>query len=144
MTAIAAGDDSACAITLAGAVFCWGDNSVGELGNGSTVNSNVPVAVMGLSSGVKAVSVGTQYACAILMDGTVDCWGDNTSGELGNGTQMISLVPGPVTGLGGVTSSRTGWFAACAVSMGAVMCWGNNSYGELGNGGLTRAWPRYR
>jgi alpha-tubulin suppressor-like RCC1 family protein len=96
VTAISSGEESACALTLAGAVECWGDNTYGELGNGTTSASNVPVPVMGLSSGVAAISVGAESACALTFAGVAECWGDNTYGELGNGTTTSSATPVPV------------------------------------------------
>lgn len=121
------------AITSGGSLSCWGDNTFGELGNNSTASSGVPVQVQGLTSGVSAVSVGIDYACAALSDGTLDCWGDNTSAQLGDGSTMTRLVPTPVSGLTGVTAVSAGWYAACAVTSGALVCWGDNSFSELGN-----------
>jgi trimeric autotransporter adhesin len=95
---------------------------------------------MGLTSGVKAVSVGVFFACAILADGSVDCWGNNDSAQLGNGTVKGTLVPLPVTGLTGATSISTGWYASCAVASGAVMCWGDNDTGQLGDSSMTASY----
>jgi len=138
-TAVAAGANFACALTTAGAVSCWGDNTYGDLGNNTTTSSFVPVPVQGLSAGVSAISAGPSYACALLAStGSVECWGDNSSGELGNGSQSVSLIPVPVSGLMGATAISAGWYAACAVmSAGTIECWGDNDYGELGNGTTT-------
>jgi alpha-tubulin suppressor-like RCC1 family protein len=134
VAAVATGAASACALTTAGGVFCWGDNTYGELGNASTTSSGTPVPVQGLASGVMQVSVGSYSACALLMDGTVDCWGDNHLGQLGNGTTMISTAPAPVSGLGAAKAVAMGWFSACAAtSAGTLQCWGDNTFGELGN-----------
>jgi alpha-tubulin suppressor-like RCC1 family protein len=141
---VAAGALSACAITaggadagVGGALYCWGDNTLGQLGNDSTAASLVPVPVQGLSSGVLAVSLAIYSACALLADGSVDCWGDNFSGQLGDGTTNTSLVPKKVVGVTGATAISTGWFASCAVTGGSIKCWGGNSYGELGNDSTT-------
>jgi alpha-tubulin suppressor-like RCC1 family protein len=92
VTSISVGMGSACAVLSDGTVDCWGDNTFGELGNGSTVNSPSPVPVTGLA-GVTSVSFGTHYtACAVLSGGNVKCWGDNEFGQLGNG-----MLTGPDT-----------------------------------------------
>ena len=90
---------SSCAVTTAGAVECWGSNSQGGFGNGTTTSSAVPVVTM-LTSGIASVSAGgaiTQSTCALTTAGKVLCWGDNSSGALGNGTTASSLTPVPVT-----------------------------------------------
>ncbi len=98
---VSAGDTHTCAVTSAGAVECWGFDFYGQLGDGQTTGNPVraPVAVVGLSSGVSAVSVGYQHSCALTTAGGVQCWGYNGDGELGNGTTTNSAVPVAVTGL---------------------------------------------
>jgi alpha-tubulin suppressor-like RCC1 family protein len=141
VVSVSAGATSACAVTTAtgdggsgGAVYCWGGNTFGQLGDGSTTNRTSPVLVTGLGSGVTAVSVGVASACALLQGGTVECWGNNSFSQLGNGTGNPSLVPAPVVGItDGATAIATGWVSTCAVVSGAVLCWGDNEYDELGN-----------
>ncbi len=143
VTAVSVGGDAnyafACAITSAGAVECWGNNAEGQLGNGTTTTSTVPVQVTGLTSGVTAIAAGFESACAITAGGAVQCWGNNSEGELGNGTTTSVSSPQPVTGLtSGVTSLSSTVNTTCAVtSTGAVECWGQNNVGQVGDGTTT-------
>jgi alpha-tubulin suppressor-like RCC1 family protein len=134
VTAVAAGDLHSCALLASGGVMCWGYGGAGELGDQTTMNSLVPVAVKGLSSGVVAISAGYEDACAVLTDGTLQCWGNNTEGELGNSSVLGSLVPVTVAGVS-ASVVALGYFYTCVVnSAGGVECWGLGSFGELGNG----------
>jgi hypothetical protein len=127
-----AGGGTVCAVTASGAAECWGDNTYGQLGNGSigpAAGSTVPVPVTGLDHGVIAVSVGDAAACAITAGGAVQCWGDNAFGQLGTDPRVLafSLVPVAVPGLtSGVTAVSAGDRAACALTAdGQVTCWGS-------------------
>ncbi len=136
---LAAGTAAACAVTASRAAMCWGWELFGALGDGVVGNghSNVPVQVVGLTSGVRSVSVGNAYGCAVLEAGTVSCWGNDTNGVLGadGPTGLNSGVPVTVAGLSGVASVATGNTFACALTTaGAVRCWGDDSVGQLGNG----------
>jgi alpha-tubulin suppressor-like RCC1 family protein len=136
---IAAGYSHTCALTTRGGVKCWGANEVGELGDGTIYNSRTPVDVIGLSSGVSAISVYESHTCALTADGEVKCWGDNYSGQLGNGTKKDSSIPVGVLGLSsGVNAISVGYDHACALTAnGEVKCWGGNYAGQLGDGTTT-------
>ena len=127
-----------CGVSTAGAAFCWGENNLGQLGNGSHNDSPIPVVVSGLASGVASISAAENHTCAVTTGGAAWCWGNNGNGQLGDGTGVNSAVPVPVSGLGsGVASVSAGGVHACALTTGhSVWCWGNNYDGELGNGGL--------
>ena len=135
VTAISASGDHTCALLTSGGIKCWGGNWDGELGIGSTTNSNVPVGVIGLSSGVLAISAGENHTCALLTGGGMRCWGDNEYGQLGDGTLIERLIPVNVNGLAGSVSAITaGGYHTCALISGAAKCWGDNEDGQLGEG----------
>jgi hypothetical protein len=135
VAAISAGWDHTCALLNTGGVVCWGNNSHGEIGNGSHTDALKPVAVSGLSGGVAAVSAGYDHTCALLNTGSVKCWGNNATGELGDGTTRSRKQPVNVSGLSSVGSISAGFNHTCAVTTaGGAKCWGSNASGELGNG----------
>jgi alpha-tubulin suppressor-like RCC1 family protein len=136
VAAISTGQDSTCAVTSGGSAFCWGGNESGQLGDGTTASSSVPVAVAGLSSGVASISTGGRHSCAVTNGGGVECWGANDSGQLGDGTTNDSLTPVAVVGLAsGVATVSAGSSHTCAVTTaGAAKCWGSNGFGKLGDG----------
>ena len=195
---VAVGSDHACALRSNGAVWCWGANQYGQLGNGlidsiipcpddagsCDINliANLPVPVVELPSQAIAISAGPGSSCAVLSggvwcwgagygahpvqvsntvntsavavgafatcalgsDGTVSCWGDNRTGQLGNGSLTSTVAPASapvsVTGITDAIAVRSGPRAesTCALQFGGgVLCWGDNFAGQLGNGGQT-------
>ena len=134
---ISAGWDHACALTNAGAAYCWGSNTYGTLGNGSTTNSLTAVAVSGNLTFTTIVA-GGWHTCALTSAGDAYCWGDNVLGQLGNGSTARSSVPTAVTGgLKFLTLASTGDHTCGLVASGAAYCWGKNDFGQLGNGSRT-------
>lgn len=132
---ISVGYDAACAVNSCNGAMCWGNNYWGTLGNGTNISSNFPVPVTGLSSEVTQVSVGDLHACALLSNGTIQCWGYNIYGYLGNGGSTNSNIPVQVSGItSGATAISVGSYHTCALVDGGVKCWGDNSYGQLGDG----------
>jgi alpha-tubulin suppressor-like RCC1 family protein len=134
---VTAGSESTYAVTLSGGAMCWGNNPAGLLGDGTNEVRLYPVDVVGLSSGIKKISLGDDSACALTNNGGVKCWGSNSYGKLGNNfaSGFTSSVPFDVEGLSsGVVDISVGLYHACAVlNTGAVKCWGNNYMRQLGN-----------
>ena len=125
-----------CAVTSTGAAKCWGYNNVGQLGyNNYTQTQVVPgSSVIGLGSGVIQISAGVDSSCALLITGTVKCWGDDSYGQLGNGAGGASPRPVDVSNLSGVSAITSGFQHTCALlRSGGVKCWGRNGDGQLGN-----------
>ena len=134
-TQITAGDDHTCALQQAGTIKCWGDNSSGELGNGTETTSSVPVEVLGINDATQITTSG-EHTCALLQTGTIKCWGSNEYGQLGSGQTSSSYeVPVEVLGITDATQITTSGEHACALlQTGNIKCWGSNFYGQLGNG----------
>lgn len=149
---VSAGHSHTCAVLVTGAVQCWGRNTAGQLGDGTTVDRTAPTDVVGLGSGVAHVAAAYSHTCARLSDGGARCWGSNAVGELGDGTTTHRLTPVGVESLsagvmgvtvaGGYSQAQYGplysYGHSCAVTVaGGVKCWGSNAYGELGDGTTT-------
>jgi len=136
---VVTGLSHSCAITTAGGLKCWGKNADGQLGDGGIVNSNVPVDVVGMSSGVTSVDLSEAHTCAV-QSGAVKCWGRNAYGQIGNGvsssTDILSpyAIPSLSSGIGQVA---VGYDHTCATSGGSTYCWGRNMSGQLGDGTTT-------
>lgn len=135
-SSVSAGGFHTCAVTAGGGAKCWGKNDVGQLGNGITTNSTVPMDVTGLGAGVIGITAGGNHTCALLTGGEVKCWGSNSNGQLGNNSVFDSSIPVNVAGLNaGVVHVSAGGLHTCAVlATGLVKCWGRNNAGQLGDG----------
>jgi alpha-tubulin suppressor-like RCC1 family protein len=127
----------ACARRTNGHVICWGANAAGEIGDGtrgSTLRLAPTTEVTGITDAI-ASSVGDAHACALRADRTLVCWGNNGSGEIGDGTTTLRTTPVSVRGLSNVAQVSVGDDHACALlADGTVTCWGANSQGQLGDG----------
>ncbi len=131
-SAITAGFQHTCAM-VEGKAWCWGNNASGQLGNKeSGTDSNLPVAVSTLGSGVTAISA-AGHTCAVLSTGAAQCWGFGGDGRLGSGDTDDSSTPIAVNTLDSdVTAISAGGSYTCAIHGGAAQCWGSNQFGQLG------------
>lgn len=136
-TKLAVGGAHICGITTTGGVKCWGSNSSGQLGDGTTTSSIYPVTVTGLPGTVTDLSAGGSTTCAVTSAGGAYCWGySGPYGLIGDGGTENRLTPTLVSGLSSGVTSITAPAAShgCAVQSGTAKCWGRNYSGQLGNG----------
>jgi len=150
MTAVSAGYHYSAALCSDGTVWTWGLNAHGQLGNNSTTDASAPVQVIDLTqvggflAGVIAISaghdntlLGNSHTVALKSDGTVWAWGNNSSGQLGDGSVLDRLTPVQATGLTAMTLIAAGFDHTVALKNdGTVWVWGNNGKGQLGDGTL--------
>lgn len=140
---ITAGESHTCALLTNGSVRCWGRNSEGQLGTGSTTpigDNEVPASVanpVNVGGPVRLLTAGAYHTCAILAEtDNVRCWGHNAYGQLGyNHTSNLTVPPGDVNVGGPVLQVAGGDLHTCALlATGTVKCWGYGNYGQLGYG----------
>ena len=134
--AVSSGWAHSCALLKGGSVRCWGRDTAGELGSNATVTcadavrsgsppcSVTPVSVSGITNAT-AVAAGSQHTCILLAEGTIQCWGDNTSGALGNGTVTSSVTPVSVSGITNATAVAASSHNCAVLGDGTLQCWGD-------------------
>jgi alpha-tubulin suppressor-like RCC1 family protein len=123
-----------CALIGSGAAYCWGENAFGALGNGGTENRTSPVAVSGGMAFVAVTAGGyLGHTCGLSASGAVHCWGENSVGQVGDGSTLDRLGPSPVAGGLTFTSIDAGFRHTCGrASTGTLYCWGSNGARQLG------------
>ncbi len=152
-TRISAGQGFNCVLNVAGTIRCWGDNTYGQLGNGSKnpAGELSPVAVLGISNAVE-ISAGANHACALLADKRVKCWGYGYYGQIGVGTTLDVTTPqfvknssgsGDLTGVSALSAGYANTCVALEVD-GSVYCWGFSFKGGLGNGVTDGSEPNWQ
>lgn len=131
---VAAGQWHSLAVASDGAVWAWGFNGDGQLGDGTNVHRRTPTRVSGLSR-ARAVATGSFHSLAVTADGALWAWGNNDNGQLGDGTTVNRHGPTRVPGLSGVRAVAASASHSLAVTAdGALWAWGDNIHGQLGNG----------
>lgn len=123
-----------CAVKVDGTVWCWGANSRGQLGDGQLHGEPIaePQQLAALGADVVRVSAGRLHACAVKDTGKVWCWGDNVSGQVGNGSTSDVALPAEVPGIDAIDVSAGGDHSCAVTAQGDVTCWGDNRQGQCG------------
>ena len=148
-TSVAAGSDHTCARLAVGQARCGGFNGDGQLGDNTTTRRTTPVNVQAVGAGsslinIVAVSAGSGHTCAVLTNREARCWGDNTSGQVGDGTTVdrrtpVAVIAAGVSPLEGVGQVEVGLNHSCSSVNGIARCWGSNGGGRLGNGSTVQS-----
>jgi alpha-tubulin suppressor-like RCC1 family protein len=149
---ISAGQAHTCAVTTAGRAYCFGDDGLGQLGNGATTGTQLSPSAVDTTTGLTTTNVasitanGQEATCAVTTAGRAYCWGADSYAELGNGaTSTMQASPAAVDTTTGLTTTNVasialGAYHACAVTTaGRAYCWGTDTNGQLGNGSGTTA-----
>jgi alpha-tubulin suppressor-like RCC1 family protein len=140
-TAVAAGGMFTCALKSNGTVVCWGANANGQIGDGTKQERLTPAVVKtetGLLSGAGSITAGDAHACAVLTNGEVACWGNNSDGQLGTGAAGDAPTATRIAGISDVVEvSAAAQFTCARRRAGEVLCWGTNAMGQLGTGAST-------
>jgi alpha-tubulin suppressor-like RCC1 family protein len=136
-SSISAGAYFSCGVLTNGTALCWGYNNHGQLGDGSTTDSNVPVFVSG-NHNFKIIDTGLDHTCGVLINGSAMCWGYNNYGQLGDGLTTEKHIPTRVSGNKKFTMISAGMSYSCGVldnGYNSGVCWGKGDKGQLGNNG---------
>jgi alpha-tubulin suppressor-like RCC1 family protein len=129
-----------CAIGRDRRAYCWGDNTEGQLGDGTTESRDAPVLVKGpFNEDVVDISAGYTHSCLVRGNSDLYCWGKNDRGQLGDGTKDNRYEPGVLSMSGISKVGVAGWHTCAVTKLGTVRCWGDNYYGALGNGSFEPA-----
>ena len=139
VSAITTGQNHTC-VLIGGGAKCWGDNTKGQLGDGSTTQRLTPVDVSGLTAGVVSITAAATHTCAVTSGGGAKCWGANLPSRLGDNTLNQSSTPvdviqsPPLAVLAGATAvaAHANSVHTCAIVGSGVRCWGSDIYGQLG------------
>ena len=135
--ALAAGTQHTGALLGDGTVRCWGENGLGQLGDGTNTDHSTLFQVTKITNAI-AIAAGNAHTCAVLADGTARCWGNGTSGQIDNGGITDSTIPLQVSTSSNVVTIVAAEQHSCALrSDGTVGGWGKNNSGQLGNGNTT-------
>ncbi len=140
-----------CALSTSGGIKCWGANQVGQLGDNSTTQRLAPADVVGLTSGITAITAGDAHTCALTSGGGAKCWGANQYEQVGNNPFVHRLtamdVSGLASGVAAIAASGSappfvGSHTCALITGGGIKCWGANQVGQLGDGTVsTRIFP---
>jgi alpha-tubulin suppressor-like RCC1 family protein len=147
---VSVGDSVACGVTSGNRAYCWGSDLYGQLGNGSSAlgTSLVPTLVIGAVTrnavSLTQVSAGGVHACGLTPVGKADCWGEDSTLQLGDDRPVNSTTPIPVNDAFTFTSISAGRNHTCALQAdGVAYCWGSNLYGQLGRGTTGNTLPLF-
>ena len=127
--AVSAGTTHTCGIRTSGYLYCWGDDSRGQLGNASVGSKHYPYRV-GKAIGWTQISAGGAHSCATRTVGYLYCWGDDGRGQLGNGSVGSKTYPYQVGTAKGWTQISAGGAHSCGMRTSRLYCWGDNEYGQ--------------
>jgi alpha-tubulin suppressor-like RCC1 family protein len=134
---IAANYEQTCALLDSGKAYCWGLNDFGQMGDGTQFGTRLSPVAVSLSGNAVEIAVGLRHACAVMQDGSAQCWGWNNNGALGNGVidTSVTVIPASVVGLQQSKQIALGSYHSCAsLADGGMNCWGYNAFGQVGDG----------
>ncbi len=135
VSSVALGWEHTCSIMTDRTVQCWGRNQDGQIGNATSGSNEIDPAVAVGVTDARALFGGDDHTCAILGNGSMQCWGDNENGELGAGSAFINNKAVPVIGMSGAYQGGAGREHTCvATAKGDAFCWGSNIEFEVGIG----------